>query len=213
MFRSTLIAVSAIAAVASAQNSSVTPTGNTTYFYGTDGSLEVDPTLFSESLRADWCLGQTNNCPEVCDGQTTTNTCDRNTLDWTCTCSDSSLMPNITDYAAMMPSYKCDAWKQLCNDAHPDDSIGQEGCQSVTCGSKNASATDDGTSSSTTSSSASMSTTPTSTSGGGSASQTSDTASSASPSDTGAAAALNVAQAYGSSILAAGLLGIFGLAL
>lgn len=76
MLRSALVAVTALAAVASAQNTTLS-TGNTTYFYGTDGSLEIDPTVVSEALRADWCLGQTNNCPEVCDGQTTVNTCDR----------------------------------------------------------------------------------------------------------------------------------------
>jgi len=213
MLRSALIAVTAIAAVASAQNTTVEPTNNSTYFYGTDGSLEIDPNTVESSLRSAWCLGQTNNCPEVCDGQVSNNVCSADTLEWTCTCSDSSLQPNITNYAAMMPSYICQQWKELCVGAHPDERDPQQACQSIECGTQNASASSTSSSSSSSSAPASMSATASSTSGS-SASETSAAASStASDTNTGAAAALNVAQAYGSSILAAGLLGVFGLAL
>lgn len=87
MFRSTLIAVAAVAVVANAQNTTVEPTGNSTYFYGADGSLEIDPNTVDASLRSAWCLGQTNNCPEVCGGQVTTNTCDAVRLPTMISCS------------------------------------------------------------------------------------------------------------------------------
>lgn len=114
----------------------------------------------------------------------------------------------------MMPSYVCQQWKELCVADHPDERTPQQACQSITCGMLNASEADASSSSSSTASSsgASTSETPSSTTGSGSGSETTPT-SSETPSDTGAAAALNVAQAYGSSILAAGLLGFFGLAL
>ncbi|CZT18236.1 uncharacterized protein RCC_04081 [Ramularia collo-cygni] len=212
MFPSALIAVTALVAVASAQNTTVEPTGNTTYFYGDDGALQIDPNVVDSSLRSAWCTGQQNNCPKVCGGQVAAggNKCEDTTLDWTCTCSDGST-PNITDYAEMIPSYVCERWIDLCVMAHPDQRTPQQECRSITCGEKNASEADAGSSSSSSSAPAS-SQTPSSTSGSGSASESSPTSSST-PSDTGAAAALNVAQAYGSSIFAAGLLGIFGLAL
>lgn len=133
----------------------------------------------------------------------------QNTLQWTCTCSDSSLKPNFTSYAAMMPSYVCQKWIELCVAAHPNERAPQQACQSITCGMQNASMASSSPSSS---SSAAPQSTSASASTSGSPSATSSSASE-STSSKGAAAALNVAQAYGSSILAVGLLGVFGLAL
>lgn len=76
MFRSAIVAVAALAAVASAQNSTLEPTGSTQYFYGTDGSLQIDPNTVEPSLRSAWCLGQQNNCPQVCGGQVSANQCE-----------------------------------------------------------------------------------------------------------------------------------------
>lgn len=66
MFSSSLIvAVTALSALANAQN------------YSTSGNLSVTASEISPSLRASWCRGQTINCPQICGGRAETNTCDQ----------------------------------------------------------------------------------------------------------------------------------------
>jgi hypothetical protein len=65
MFRSTLLlAVTALSAVANAQN------------YSTSGNLTVDASQISATLKQSWCRGQTIACPQICGGRATANTCD-----------------------------------------------------------------------------------------------------------------------------------------
>lgn len=121
-------------------------------------------------------------------------------------------MPNISDYGNTLPSYICERWIGYCTAAHPNDQSGQFACQSVTCGSRNASAqaNSDNTDSSSSSGSASPSSTPSSTSGGGSSG--SDSSSSSEPSQSGNAA-MTVGMNYGTGILMGGIFAVFGLAL
>lgn len=65
MFRSTLlVAVTALAAVANAQN------------YSTSGNLSIDATQIQPALRQSWCRGQMIACPQICGGRASSNTCD-----------------------------------------------------------------------------------------------------------------------------------------
>lgn len=65
MFRSTLlVAVTALAAVANAQN------------YSTSGNLSIDATQIPPALRQSWCRGQMIACPQICGGRASANTCD-----------------------------------------------------------------------------------------------------------------------------------------
>jgi hypothetical protein len=138
----------------------------------------------------------------------------QNTLNYTCTCTDGS-SPNISAYQQTIPFYECQQWKTDCVAAHPNDLDGQTGCLSVTCGNLNASSGESSTSSS-------MASTATASSTGSSAASSasatgsstgSSTASSASATSSSAAVAMSVAKNYGTGILAAAMLAVFGLAL
>ncbi|KAK4615483.1 hypothetical protein CLAFUW4_10167 [Fulvia fulva] len=200
MFRSTLlVAVTALSIVVSAQN------------YSTSGPLTIDVSQIEVPLRQSWCRAQTSSCPQICGGQAQPNTCDQETLEYVCTCTDGST-PNITNYDQTIPSFICAQWKANCVANHPMDLPGQTGCLSVTCGSENATSGD----STATTSSASETMTATSTSSaseetGSESASASEPAASATESS--AAIALNMAQQYGTGIMGAGLLAVFGLAL
>lgn len=138
--------------------------------------------------------------------------------------------PNISDYDQTLPSLVCGQWVADCVNAHPNDLDGQTACLSVVCGSRNASSGISTSSTMMTSASATASSsggsggaggaqqTASSSSGSGSGSGSgSSTASgssgAASATSSSAAYALNLASNYGTGILAAGILGAFGLAL
>lgn len=129
--------------------------------------------------------------------------------------------PNISNYQQTIPFFLCQQWKANCVDGHPNDLNGITACQSVMCGTMNASSAE--SSSTSASASASASSTGGSGSGGSSAATTSggsspsstasSTAAAASASKSSAAIAVSLAKDYGTGILATGLLAIFGLAL
>lgn len=149
-------------------------------------------------------------------------------MTYNCVCSSGN-QPNISDYDQTLPSLVCGQWVADCVNAHPNDLDGQTACLSVVCGSRNASS---GISTSSSSMMTSASATASSSGGSGGAGGAQQTASSSSGSGSGsgsstasgssgaasatsssAAYALNLASNYGTGILAAGILGAFGLAL
>ncbi|KAF7194947.1 hypothetical protein HII31_03621 [Pseudocercospora fuligena] len=199
MFSSALlIAATALSAVVSAQN------------YSTSGPLTIDPSQVDDSLRLTWCQAQTHNCPILCGGTASANTCNSDQLTYVCTCSNGNT-PNISDYQSTLPFYVCEQWKANCVDSNPNDLDAITGCQSVTCGNKTVEAA---TSSS---SSASESSTATSSSSGMSTATATATQSSSgaasSATESSAAVAMHIAQSYGTGIFVTGLLAVFGLAL
>ncbi|GAB7349553.1 hypothetical protein MBLNU459_g0251t2 [Dothideomycetes sp. NU459] len=203
MFYSTtvLLAATALSGLVSAQN------------YSTSGNISVVPSSVDYATRQAWCRAQTNTCPLIC-GVTSANTCDPGALTYVCTCQSGST-PNISDYTQTLPFYVCEQWRTDCTADHPNDLDGQTACQSLVCGSKNASESSTSSSSSsaaasTTSSAASSSATGGSPSTTSAASATSATAAATSKS---AAMAMNLAQSYGTGVLGAGLLALFGLVL
>ncbi|EME80167.1 uncharacterized protein MYCFIDRAFT_86794 [Pseudocercospora fijiensis CIRAD86] len=199
MFSSALLlAVTALSAAVSAQN------------YSTSGPLTINPSQVADSLRQTWCRAQTYNCPILCGGTASPNTCDPNQLTYVCTCSNGN-KPNISDYQSTLPFYVCEQWKANCVDSNPNDLDAITGCQSVTCGKQTVKAA--------TASSTSASSSATASSSGTSKPATTATAtassSGAASSATGssAAVAMHAAQNYGTGIFVTGLLAVFGLAL
>ncbi|KXT11951.1 hypothetical protein AC579_1000 [Pseudocercospora musae] len=187
----------ALSAVVSAQN------------YSTSGPLTITASQVDDSLRQTWCRSQTYNCPILCGGTASANTCDPNQLTYTCTCSNGNT-PNISDYQSTLPFYVCEQWKANCVDSNPNDLDAITGCQSVTCGNKTVAAA------TASSSSASASSTATASSSGASHTATathSSTGAAASATESSAAVAMHIAQSYGTGIFVTGLLAVFGLAL
>ncbi|GAM85210.1 hypothetical protein ANO11243_032140 [Dothideomycetidae sp. 11243] len=178
--------------------------------------VTIDPNSVPLSERSNWCLAETNTCPEICgnDG-TTANTCDPSTLDYTCTCRSGNT-PNISEYTQTIPFYVCQTYIAQCIAANTNSAQAQDKCKATQCGNLTANSE----SAATTSSASSSSATPTassasSASGSATASSTSGTASSASPTaaKSSAAMALAVGRAYGTPALVVGLLAAFGLAM
>ncbi|KAM3414950.1 hypothetical protein BST61_g10090 [Cercospora zeina] len=197
MFRTSLaVAFAALSALASAQN------------YSTSGNLTITASEIPSSLRASWCRGQTIACPQICGGRAETNECDSEQLTYDCSCPDGEPR-NISDYTQTLPFFICEQWKTNCVLNHPDDRDGQAACESVTCGTKNATEAEGGDSSSTASESPTSTASSTAETG---ASQTTGTESSATPSQS-EGAAIHLAQNYGTGILVTGLLAVFGLAM
>lgn len=189
------------------------------------------------NTRNNWCIYQRQNCPEVCGGQAYPNNCSvvsshfanstnlaitntlifQTALTYTCTCTDGS-KPNISSYANMLPSLICIQWVKDCVKAAGNDLQQLTNCRSISCGNKDPGkvAQNGGSGSgsgSGSSSSAAPSGSASATSGGGSSGASQTSSSSSSATSSGAAIALNVARSYGTSVLAAGMLAAFGLAL
>ncbi|KAF2185104.1 hypothetical protein K469DRAFT_708387 [Zopfia rhizophila CBS 207.26] len=198
LYSNLLVAAAAFFSFASAQNSTATPVGP---------CCNVDPGSIDSDLRADWCRAERNTCPEVCGGisklQQGGNDCNAQTLNFTCVCSDGT-RPNMSEYQQSVPGLMCRQWFENCIAASGEDLEKQEACKSVECGNKTTRAA--------ASSSAAASDGPTATGGGGD--QASATAGSpTSAQSSGAATALAIARDYGTPVLAAGMMALFGFAL
>ncbi|KAL1588493.1 hypothetical protein WHR41_02875 [Cladosporium halotolerans] len=188
---------------------------------GTGPTIDANSVPYQE--RQNWCRSQTQTCPQICDGRFDSNTCDPNTLTYGCVCADGTT-PNTSDYEQTLPSFVCRKYRDQCVANNPTDKDAQDACLAIECGTKLP--TEDSASS--TVSSASSATESASSTGSGS-SEASETASSTSGSEEAAsqtasdgaasatadsaAVALNLASTYGTGLLAAGILGAFGLAL
>ncbi|PNS17687.1 hypothetical protein CAC42_3082 [Sphaceloma murrayae] len=170
--------------------------------------IQINPGSVPADERASWCTAQRNTCPQICNGTgTTQNSCDSNTLQYSCVCSSGAL-PNISDYQQTLPFFVCQTSIAQCITANTD-AAAQSRCRDVTCGSRNATAQ-----SATTSSAAPSSTSASATSSGSSSASASGSATgSATPAaSSGAAMALTVARDYGTPALLTGMLAIFGFA-
>ncbi|KAF1845628.1 uncharacterized protein K460DRAFT_377001 [Cucurbitaria berberidis CBS 394.84] len=206
LYSTLIVAASAFAGFASAQNS----TANTAI-----PCCTVPVTTVPESQRSDWCTANGNTCVDLCGGQgsiaSNGNQCESSDLKFTCKCSNGTdITSNLARYQQSVPGLMCRYWFDSCINATGTDASAQFRCiqaRDTQCG--NQTAKDSG-------SSASSSSSPTG-SGSGSASRTSG-GSSSSPTSSGAttsssaAAAANLAF-YGTPALAGGLLALFGLAL
>ncbi|KAJ5558476.1 hypothetical protein N7535_008689 [Penicillium sp. DV-2018c] len=112
--------------------------------------------LVDSSERSAWCSAQRNTCPDICQDGTRLNSCDSNSLEFQCVCSDGST-PDVTPYKQTVPFFVCQANYGQCINAHPDDAEGQRTCKkNAVCGSKNATEEADSSSSTTTTASSTI---------------------------------------------------------
>ncbi|KAJ5497000.1 hypothetical protein N7463_008987 [Penicillium fimorum] len=130
--RSSIIFISALATAVMGANS-------TDSVYTLPAGFNI--ALAKPGEPATWCAAQRNTCPDICQKGTKLNSCDADTLKFTCVCSDGSV-PDVTPYLQTVPFYVCQSTFGQCIDAHPDDAEGQRACKkAAVCGSKNASET------------------------------------------------------------------------
>jgi hypothetical protein len=203
LFNTFVVAASAFAGFALAQNETGLPPG-------VQPCCTLDFATINQANRTNYCTAQRQTCPAICGGTGNTkpgdgNTCDTNTLKFSCICKDGTT-PNMSDYQQSVPGLMCREWFDRCITASADNLDEQIACQAVTCGNKTAELN------AASSSSASPSSTggAAASSGGAGASPTSSGPAAAS--STGAAA-LAIAREFGTPILFGGIAAIFGLAL
>jgi hypothetical protein len=221
LYSSLIVAASAFAGFASAQNS-------TTNFNTPIPCCSVSAGAVNSTLRSSWCEANTNTCVDICGGQSQIssngNECDdvssllllpppivhsltrnQTTLDFTCKCTNGTdAKTAMAAYEQSVPGQMCRFWYGKCIEASGDSSAQQFQCKQAaeaTCG--NLTVTDSGAVASASPSSL-RSGSPTS------GSPSAATGSPSSSPSSGAAAAL--AQ-YGAPIFAGGLLAVFGIAL
>lgn len=166
--------------------------------------LTIDPNSVPIALRQAWCRAQTASCPQICGGAASPNTCDANMLTYNCVCTDAS-SPNISDFQQTLPFFICQTWRDQCVAQNPNDLEAQTDCLSLECGQRNATEITESTTSAL----------PTSTEGPSSTASETATTTEAVTVETSeaAAAALAIAQTYGTSIMATVMLAFFGFAL
>ncbi|KAH7326589.1 hypothetical protein B0I35DRAFT_139273 [Stachybotrys elegans] len=114
-----VLAVAAFAASVSAQS--------TVPEYNSSLSMEIDPNSITAGDRARFCRGQQNGCRGLC-GSTASNSCDRDTLDYECTCSSNNSAPGLQYYANTMPTLICQELFGQCNQANIGNADNQEAC-------------------------------------------------------------------------------------
>ncbi|KAE8347991.1 hypothetical protein BDV28DRAFT_144577 [Aspergillus coremiiformis] len=185
LFLSTLVASAAAATTAS----------NYTFPEGFDLN-QVKP-----ADKAAWCLAERNSCPKICGGVADRNTCDSQSLSFTCTCSNGT-DADVAPYAETIPFFVCQENYRQCIQ-HSIDLDGDDKCKKAQsqCGSKNASDAS-GSSAPTTTSTSLPSSTGSSGSSNTGASSAGTATSSGSTQTTTANAAVRMAQDHATGILA-----------
>lgn len=174
-----------------------------------------------------WCTSQTAECPLICtqtsanSATTDANSCDATTLTYSCVCGN-GLSPNISQYSQTLPYFICTEWGNQCVTACGSDSSCASACRDDhPCGAQNPIRVNTSTISSTMMSKTSTGTPAGATVGAsgtiytgfGGAAATTSASSGDGSSQQSAAMALQMGQAYGLVVVAAGLFGGFALLL
>ncbi|EAW11811.1 uncharacterized protein ACLA_005670 [Aspergillus clavatus NRRL 1] len=153
--------------------------------------------------RNSWCLAERNACPKICGGTTNSNSCDPQTLDFACVCSNGTTA-NVEPYTQTIPFFVCQATFAQCIAAAAtlDD---DEKCKDAQkkCGTEDPFSSD--SSSTTTTSSSSVPTATETESSTGKQVETSATASSTTSSTASAQtsnAAIRVGQEHSTGLMA-----------
>ncbi|CAK7232182.1 hypothetical protein SCUCBS95973_008173 [Sporothrix curviconia] len=165
-------------------------------------NFTIDVSSVPLTTRSNWCTAQSNTCSTLCDNSPTANSCDPNTLDYTCLCSNGSA-PGLQYYLQSMPTFICEEAYSECNAEYAGNSAAQSNCTTSIqdqCGSLNP---DNYTAAAATTSSATTSTVAGKSTGTASAATTSGTAAVATTSST--AAAVPTAVGHGAAAIALGL--------
>ncbi|KAL1304011.1 hypothetical protein AAFC00_000452 [Neodothiora populina] len=189
----------------------------------TAGTYYISPDSVSSDTRDSWCSSQQAACPLIClqtaaaSSDTDANTCDPDTLTYSCVCSN-GIAPNASEFSQTLPYFICTEWGNQCVTGCGSDSSCASDCRANhPCGAQNPTRVNTTTSST-------MSKTATNAPAGqttNSAGQTiftglggsAATSTAAGSSGQSGATALEIGQAYGLMVVAAGLFGGFALLL
>jgi len=166
-------------------------------------AITISPDSVAQSQRDAWCRDQKSTCPILCQqsagsGSTTANDCDTKTLSWHCVCKSNGLTPNMSEFSLTIPYYVCTESNNQCVKACGNNNQCQYDCRAKNpCGAQNPSPPN---------ASATASKTGTATGSAATGSSTDDGF--GNPTSGGQNAAntlLNIGQAYGVGIVAAGI--------
>ncbi|KAF7936359.1 uncharacterized protein EAE98_002578 [Botrytis deweyae] len=167
----------------------------------------IVPSTIDAVTRSQWCTAEINTCGTLCSGAVDANSCDTDSLNYTCTCSSNGSTPGLQYYTQTLPTYICETVFANCIAAGENDAAAQKLCRETeakNCGQLDP---DNYTAPATTSASSTASATATGTSAA------SATSASAAATSSAAASALNIGREYGTGIFAAGVAAVFGLML
>jgi hypothetical protein len=142
---------------------------------------------------------------------TNTDLCAQTTLTYNCLCSNGSAPTELPNYIDSMPYRICQKSYDLCIQAHPNDQLGQDGCTNnirAKCGTLKVENFTAPATTSTAASSSSATAVATTTAAGGASGTASGTAASATA--TKSSAAMLMGSNYGTGIIAAGAIALFG---
>lgn len=156
----------------------------------------IDINQVSATTRNSWCIAQENTCTELCGSSPDTNSCDYNTLDYSCTCQNGS-EPGLQYYKQTIDTFVCEEAFAECNADNVGDSTAQQNCTTSIadkCGSLDPADADTSTSTSASASSGTASATASGSTASSTAASSSTSAAGAAPTNfqhigTGAAAA------------------------
>lgn len=205
LYSTIIVAASAFAGFAAAQNNSDTPIPCCT----------LPATQIPEEDRATMCNANENTCVELCGGlgdiASNGNECDDTTLENSCMCANGTdITSSLANYQQSVAGLMCqNFWYDACISASGSDAAAQRRCvltRESECGNLTTDGTSSGGGSSGGSSSASASPSRTA-SGDATASATGTGGAAATTTAAGGAANLAV---YGTPALAGGLLAMFG---
>ncbi|KAK8139064.1 hypothetical protein PG984_002444 [Apiospora sp. TS-2023a] len=136
----------------------------------TTSNWTIDINQVSVSQRNGWCGAQLSACDQICS-PASQNTCDFNTLNYVCECSDGS-DPKLGQYINTIDFFTCQEAFTECNLANVGSKTGQDNCTTsikANCGTKDPAKKEAGSGSAKSSSSANS---PSATGGSSTASQT-----------------------------------------
>ncbi|KAE9376851.1 hypothetical protein N431DRAFT_542333 [Stipitochalara longipes BDJ] len=89
-------------------------------FVAAQTNLTFDPSTIDLTTRGQWCQAEFNTCKALC-GTTSSNNCDPNTLNFTCSCASNNSAPGLQFYQQTMPTFVCEQNFKLCNAAAVND--------------------------------------------------------------------------------------------
>ncbi|KAF2684724.1 hypothetical protein K458DRAFT_25982 [Lentithecium fluviatile CBS 122367] len=208
LYSSLLVAASAFASFATAQNGTIVGLPPTISACCTVAAGQINSTF-----KGEWCRANKNTCPEICGGQGQVAAKGneltlQDSLEYTCKCKNGT-EPDLANYEQTVPGQMCRFWYGLCVNASGEDAAQRFACEqtrNTECGNltskgEDPSASTSGAIASRTSSATDGSSSPTNSAGGSSSSSTPG------------AAALGFARDFGMPLLAGGLVAVFGIAL
>ncbi|KAF7118074.1 hypothetical protein CNMCM5793_007460 [Aspergillus hiratsukae] len=185
--RSIAIVLSTLVAATAAQSNYTFPSG-------------FNIALVSSTDRASWCLAERNTCPVICGGIADSNSCDPDTLQFSCVCSNGT-EADVSPYIQTIPFFVCqETYGQCIKASSTQDEDAKCTAAQKQCGTLNA--TTSSTSSSTSTSSALSTATESATGNQAESTATATTTTSTSASAQASNAAIRLAGEHATGVIA-----------